>query len=535
MSILVCLQLILLLLVSALGIAIWYAVTWIGSNACLGLVRLVLQGSFRCTKACIRPRTTVLGPAVVQTAHLDEEQLFKADNIEFNDGWSKILTGRKFSVVVNKPALNLLADDQGLLHWVRLLQDVGILKEVKAKERPVPLQPAGGTEAGEAVTSTANVASLDYSAELRVLTGRVLFVDGLLQCPEDTGRVVGNNVQVKVLVGAANIQEEARERDQEASWVDAAPPPDPESPAGMLRYPMAVLLQSDNLCMEASGWRTSTGMLLRQPMSSSLAFTPALAKFALSKMHPLFSQVLRLEGQDSIRASCSPLEMHLPAECHTVRLEPMKLVLAGSGFVGGVLKLLNMRPGGGEPSSSEGVGKLQAWTSVIEADVYRSGQVMSKRMDILLTNGKLKIHVAMWGHVDTAHDNAVHMTLGIPAASLALAGIRGLPADFVLPIAVRGSSHKPEVHWVTATKQLADLMIQQQLNKPGFAVFNRLLKRHGPEETQNLGKFPPAPPANHPLPWEAFETDNKASKAAELSSRRSIDIKGIHRASTGWP
>ena len=40
----------------------------------------------------------------------------------------------------------------------------------------------------------------------------------------------------------------------------------------------------------------------------------------------------------------SPTAMHLPAECYTVRLEPMKLVLAMRGLLHGILGLLKCAP-----------------------------------------------------------------------------------------------------------------------------------------------------------------------------------------------
>ena len=40
------------------------------------------------------------------------------------------------------------------------------------------------------------------------------------------------------------------------------------------------------------------------------------------------------------------------------------------------------------------------------------------------------------------------MTLGLPAASLRALGLRDLPADYVFPIAVRGTSAAPQIDFI---------------------------------------------------------------------------------------
>ena len=56
------------------------------------------------------------------------------------------------------------------------------------------------------------------------------------------------------------------------------------------------------------------------------------------------------------------------------------------------------------------------------------------------------LHLVTWGEVDPQSDT-IAMWLGFPAASLAKLGLRGLPREAVLPIAVRGSLRKPSVDW----------------------------------------------------------------------------------------
>ena len=48
------------------------------------------------------------------------------------------------------------------------------------------------------------------------------------------------------------------------------------------------------------------------------------------------------------------------------------------------------------------------------------------------------LHVAVWGGMDASHDQ-LSMKLGLPADSLKLLGIQGLPSSYVLPLEVRAA------------------------------------------------------------------------------------------------
>lgn len=56
------------------------------------------------------------------------------------------------------------------------------------------------------------------------------------------------------------------------------------------------------------------------------------------------------------------------------------------------------------------------------------------------------VHLIMWGQVDLV-SNALDMTLGVPATALKAAGVQDLPADYVLPVPVKGTSQAPVVEW----------------------------------------------------------------------------------------
>ena len=53
----------------------------------------------------------------------------------------------------------------------------------------------------------------------------------------------------------------------------------------------------------------------------------------------------------------------------------------------------------------------------------------------------------MWGKVTPANDSALDMTLGLPADTLAWAGLKGVPPDGMLTVAVKGTADQPKIEW----------------------------------------------------------------------------------------
>lgn len=56
------------------------------------------------------------------------------------------------------------------------------------------------------------------------------------------------------------------------------------------------------------------------------------------------------------------------------------------------------------------------------------------------------VQLAFWGCV--LPGEALELTLGLPAASLAPLGLSNLPADFVFAIPIRGTSRQPRIDWI---------------------------------------------------------------------------------------
>ncbi len=57
------------------------------------------------------------------------------------------------------------------------------------------------------------------------------------------------------------------------------------------------------------------------------------------------------------------------------------------------------------------------------------------------------VHLCMWGSMDPTQDSALDMTLGFPADTLTWAGLKGVPQDGMLTVAVQGTAEKPNIDW----------------------------------------------------------------------------------------
>ena len=60
----------------------------------------------------------------------------------------------------------------------------------------------------------------------------------------------------------------------------------------------------------------------------------------------------------------------------------------------------------------------------------------------------------MWGHgrMDVAEGSIIDATVGIPAYTLRMGGLRGLPDDYFLQLNARGSAYRPTVDWLKCAR-----------------------------------------------------------------------------------
>ena len=63
----------------------------------------------------------------------------------------------------------------------------------------------------------------------------------------------------------------------------------------------------------------------------------------MREMHPLLGSAVGLQGGSKVEMTVQPVAMHLPAECYSVRLEPMRMVIGSNAFLSSLMGLLKFR------------------------------------------------------------------------------------------------------------------------------------------------------------------------------------------------
>ncbi|WIA22339.1 hypothetical protein OEZ85_004653 [Tetradesmus obliquus] len=235
------------------------------------------------------------------------------------------------------------------------------------------------------------------------------------------------------------------------------------------------------------GWRTgSQSYLLQQPAHVTWQFSPELARLSLSQFNPMLEGVVSIKEGGQLLTSYEPEGGQLPALKGQVHVAPMKLRMCQGSLLRQVQRLLEVSKGGGTGGfmrrswlSNEPAG-VDVWTGPLQVSVEGPGLYRTQRTDMIIGSGSSALHVAVWGLVDTTTDK-IDMRIGLTAATLAKAGIRGLPASYVLPLAVTGPLDSPQIDWQIAVRKLAVLSAmqlgrdavqqqQQSLGTPGPAA-----------------------------------------------------------------
>lgn len=66
------------------------------------------------------------------------------------------------------------------------------------------------------------------------------------------------------------------------------------------------------------------------------------------------------------------------------------------------------------------------------------------------------LHMAMWGHgrLDVDEGSIIDAIVAIPAYTLSMAGLCGLPEDFMLQIGAQGSAYSPSIDWLRCSNMI---------------------------------------------------------------------------------
>lgn len=111
--------------------------------------------------------------------------------------------------------------------------------------------------------------------------------------------------------------------------------------------PLALRLESRHGGVHASGWLSTTGLVLREPARAAFDLTPALVGGVLAKINPLLAGAVRLREDDAVRVTLWPLSNgvngggHLPASSVRIEMRPLRLQMEPNALVAGSLRLVS--------------------------------------------------------------------------------------------------------------------------------------------------------------------------------------------------
>ncbi|KAK9806403.1 hypothetical protein WJX73_002550 [Symbiochloris irregularis] len=409
-----------------------------------------------------RQPVSMQGITITEPHALGARQLLSIETVTSTQPLWQMLRGADYDLIIGQPILDCSILPSGQSRLERLTQSAEQYQEyVRAAQRmasarqglqshPIDVDRPDRTGPQPQAPSEESLKLLKFSAELHYLNAQVYIADGSLQVPKEVLEVVGDDLHLTAVVGRANVKSSAADMgfDSEAI-LDAA-----QHNSGV---PVALAVNSEHIGGELSGWREGGKIKLRKPASARLDFTPALAKYCLSKASPLLGDIVGLEEGDTVSLQASPQDMQLPSETVHLRLEPLKLKVGRGQLLGKVLDLVQAR------DKALSKRHLQAATSAVHVDVTRSGAITTERLDFVIGDpepGK-GVRLVMWGLYD-AGSSDMDMVLALPADTLSLLGFKGLNTQAMLPIAVSGSSQQPCVDWTRAYKALATLAIQRK-------------------------------------------------------------------------
>ena len=251
-----------------------------------------------------------------------ERQLLSVDRIKTTATLWSLACGHSTDVLVSSPEVDVTLNAQGNLRVLQVLQDAGIAPLPRDRRPPSPPSSSStldtATKSTKLSSSAAAAAAtitplalqqidslIPFSGEIRAGSVHVALSSGHFLAPADFKEVLGECVHFEVLLGGEIIEEEAKNEEINAGFVDSTSadgeieidgmdgkqsllaqwvrekPSKDEVPAdiGDLISPVVLRLDSAAVKCKVEGWRTSAGYTyLTSPVQAELNLTPKLAR-----------------------------------------------------------------------------------------------------------------------------------------------------------------------------------------------------------------------------------------------------------------
>ncbi len=268
--------------------------------------------------------------------------------------------------------------------------------------------------------------------------------------------------------------------------------------------PIKMSLHSSNARASIDGVLTNGALTLNDTIYAQVTLSKELGKLLLKDISPLSDLAIKAE---------SPLTLEIPKDDFSLPVLPFSLKTANVPHVKIELgKLLSENKG--NLSDIVGILKLSSISKEKEVGIWfspinlslKGGIITSERTEVLIADA---YQICSWGTIDLIQDN-VDLVLGLTESCLKKAfKIQNLPETYVLQIPMTGPLNDVHVNTALATSKVAALILWQQQAKIGGlaggstgALIGEFLNKIGPIPDSDSK----APPASHPLPWEATAT-----------------------------
>ncbi len=252
---------------------------------------------------------------------------------------------------------------------------------------------------------------------------------------------------------------------------------------------MQAYFSSLNANLSLQGTFAQDALLLKEPLTASLNFSPELAE-ALDR---------RIVGAKN------PITLQIETAGASIPLRPFALERLEIGRatldlgnltstqIPPLVALLALLKRGSMASSTGSI-----WFTPVVFSIDK-GLVNIGRIDALVAGA---VHLCAWGQIEIP-SGSLNMRVGIPADTLQeTLGINNLPRNYVLQIPVRGTIEKPEYDTTSATAKIAAMVAGQQIQTQASKKAGGLLKGLFNQFSVPAKEDENTPPPNRPFPWE---------------------------------
>lgn len=260
--------------------------------------------------------------------------------------------------------------------------------------------------------------------------------------------------------------------------------------------PITANIQGENGQITLNGQIRRGVLVLSEPLTAKFNVNTQFGHDALGHVLPILNSAVGAENPIYVQINPQGFAMPLmPYDFNGMSFQNAminlgKMRFSNQGDLANLLAILNIR-------SQDSLG---VWFTPVYLSLNQ-GKVKIERFDMLVAN---RYPIAAWGNVDFPADR-VWMKIGLTGQAISKAlGVRGLDADDMLQVPVKGTINNPQMDTASVAAQVSKLTLENDL--PEGRLIGTIL---GIASNVLGGDNTIPPPTTQPLPW-ANEKDEQA-------------------------